>query len=258
MDSLENRNLHKWLSTQLSILKIKLIGEPASPPKLYRLGFWVIVLCFPASLLIALANTAHSVHIIYFFVLGGAAIWACAFGMEAAALVPKVIGNNYFLALLGLISILVVKVSSIWIGRFINETTGVDPSELPDAASALLIVFVPISWLYMTIALLTVTLFGMLTFGPLWSLVFHSKEQTLAFFARLIVTVFIVSYAFIFLDYVREESVEGGKIVILAAEYFSDGRCKNLDENEIAARLEGGLSIYNTSTEKFRFEDCQQ
>jgi len=126
-------------------------------------------------------STGTQRAITIFFALLGCFLWIYAFLIEAVTVVPKILRNTIFLALLGIVSILVLKATNIWIGRVINELTGADPDELPDASAALLVVFVPIAWIYVASALTIVSLLVMLTAGTIWTMLFHSKEQAVSF-----------------------------------------------------------------------------
>ena len=258
MDSVGSQNSKHWLSLRLSEMKDRYVGTPVSPDRLYNLGYIATVTCFAVYLLIAIVYPEFKIRVSPAFAMMGVVIWIMAFCIETVALIPKALSNRYFLSAIALASIPVLKFTSMWVGRFINETTGVDPGELPDAVSALLVVFVPISWIYVVFAFLTICLFGMLMFGTLWSVVKHSQSQGRAFLARLLVTIFVVSYGFIFADYIRIKSLEAAKYVIVATEYFTDTRCGNLDAKDLVAHLDSEISIYNPEVKTFKFGICQQ
>ena len=248
MDSIDTQNSRNWFSIRLSEMKGRFVGTPVSPERLYNLGYIAIVACFAVYLLIAMAYPGFKVSISPAFAMIGVVIWIMAFCIETVALIPKALGNKYFLSAIALASIPVLKFTSMWVGRFINETTGVDPGELPDA----------VSWIYVVFAFLAICLFGMLMFGSLWSVVKHSQSQGRAFLARLLVTIFVVSYGFVFADFLRSKSLEAAKYVIVATEYFTDSRCGDLDAKDIVAHLDSGISIYNPETRTFKFGICQQ
>ncbi len=245
----------KYLSI-LSAVKNRVIGEPVSILKLYNLGYFVFFGGLVCQLIFNAARSEYDSTIFTISMFGGVLIWASAFGMEGAARTLEFAKNRYFLGGLALLSVLIFKLSSLAIGRFVNDTTGVDPSELPDAISALLVIFVPLTWLYTAFALLAILAFGMMTLGALLSAMVHSEAQVRAFFARLIVTFFIITYGFIFADFLSTHSLRLGKWIVVAAEYFEDSRCTNLSPNELVAHLEDGISIFNVDTESFRLADC--
>ncbi len=257
MDSTARSTAHQWFIIRIGKLRSKVIGEPVSPSKIYTLGYWCIGLCIPTILFNNILGPSLSRDLALGFFYCTVAIWAVAFLIEASSRAIKVIENKYFLAILGLTSIGVIKISAIWAGRIVNTITGTDPSELPDAVAALQLVLVPISWTYVAIVLLTLSLFSLLTFGPLWSMMLHSRKQAMDFFARLVVTATITTLALTSSDYLRKESLTSGKFLILSAEYFEDSRCKNLEPGDIVARIESGLSIYSTKHDKFRFSTCE-
>lgn len=258
MNSIDTQNFRNWFSIRLSEMKDRFVGTPVSPEKLYNLGYIAILVCFVVYFLVLMAFPELKVSVSPIFGMIGVTIWIMAFCIETVALIPKALGNKYFLSAIALASIPILKFTSIWVGRFINETTGVDPGELPDAVSALLVVFVPISWIYVVFSFLTICLFGMLMFGTLWSVVKHSQSQGRAFLARLLVTIFVVSYGFVFADFLRSKSLEAAKYVVVATEYFTDTRCGNLDAKDIVAHLDSGISIYNPETKTFKPGICQQ
>ncbi|MGH1449531.1 MAG: hypothetical protein ACRBBM_08935 [Pseudomonadaceae bacterium] len=239
------------------VVKERLLGSPISASKLYNLGYVVLFGGVGVELGLNLFLPGQNTGFFLASTLGAILIWTIAFSLEAAARTLALAKNRFFLFGLALLSIPITQFSSIWISRFVNDTTGVDPSELPDAISSLLVIFVPLTWIYAAFAILAILAFAMMTVGLLWSAVAHTQAQGRAFFARLLVTIFIVTYGFIFADFLGANSLRFAKGVIVAAEYFKDDRCINLNTNEIIAHLKDGASVFNVETKEFSLTECQ-
>ncbi|MEH6492733.1 hypothetical protein [Halopseudomonas sp.] len=246
------------VSSYFSALKYRLMEKHVSEVELYALGYMFFLPGIASVLLLFVLSPDYSKIAVCSLAVIVLVVWSAAFLMEVAAKFSQITTNRYFLSALALVSIPVLKISSIWIGRFVNNTTGLDPSELPDATSALLALFVPLTWLYVFFALLTIVALAMLTVGALWSAVTHSPAQGRQFFARLVVTLFVVTYGFIFTDFLANGLIKLGEFIIVGAEYFKDARCENMSEHEFVARLESGVSVFNSETNEFRFTTCQE
>ncbi|MNF39083.1 hypothetical protein D3C85_856960 [compost metagenome] len=255
-----NRNLHDQITGYIGVmgktLKARVIGDPVTVDGIYGFGFKIACLIFPVFYLVRwIASGYESVAIQGVLTVAGV-VWLIAFCIEGYSLLSRVLGSKFFVVLLGLVSLVVVKVSYIWSGRYINKITGLDPSYLPDAHSTLALLFVPLSWIYLG----SVLLMAFLMIGFLFSPVFINGENAVKNSARFIVTLVIVLVGFSFADYLSEEGSAFGyisKVAIAGSEYFPDESCSNFTDKEVVARLEGGeVSVFNPLDWTFRLDEC--
>jgi len=87
---------------------------------------------------------------------------------------------------------------------------------------------------------------------------FPLKGASRIFFARIAVVALFMTVTVAFGDYLREKSNSVALFIIVAAEYFEDRRCRNLEAEDLVAHLsEDNISIFSHRLNAFRFDICR-
>ncbi|WP_223789936.1 hypothetical protein [Marinicella meishanensis] len=167
--------------------------------------------------------------------------------------------------------------TNINIDQFINNYTELDPSLLPNAALALKMIFVPLSWL----VILTVILFVMMikenkkldkseNEPTLIEVFFSEKKNTaekkheafihLKNFLRVIGIAGTIYFSVSIVESVQKKNGllnMFAKALVLNTEYFKSSSCIDLEDYELAADIgRGFISVYHLKTGEFDVTKC--
>lgn len=186
--------------------------------------------------------------------------------------------SNSFKIISALSAMPILVLTNINIDQFINEYTSLDPSLLPNAALALKMIFVPLSWLVIMTFVLFVLMIkeqrklDLSEHEPSLFEIFSSQDMNsddkkkhgfkyLKNYLRVIGIVGTIYFSMLIIENIKKD--DGflnlvAKVLILKTEYFKSSICADLNKYEYVADIgRGNVSVYDLESKTFKVKQCK-
>ncbi len=201
----------------------------------------------------------QAIYMISYFI---GSIFCVGVYIESWKIVADLFRKTYIKWLVGGVSLLVYKFSVVQADKYINVLTGLEPSYLPSASSALSTFYLLYCWLIATAVILSLILLIAIIFVFVSSIKKNNLSAAFWFarFFGMSSTCIILFHCISFFENSDPKSFVAtvSKEIILGTEYFSYSHCKNIRKDQIVADIGGGyVSAFDKNNDIFYVIKCE-